>query len=453
MFDPMSMRVFRVDIMDHQSLPNIVSRIEDEIPLQKCSSRIPEIESPSDQFCSAKETMLPLLVKRETLERVGVKPKIDRVSLNITNTCNLRCEYCYADHGAYYSERSLISPTQSAIIVSKVLEYWFEVRSFHFFGGEPFLNLDAIDAIGKAFESITGSGYLPSFVATTNGTLSNNKVIETIKRWGIEIMVSWDGPSEVQDTSRKQAKQSGPSSELVEASIERFDKHGLRYGIECTYNRHHIKTGISIVDLMDFFYNSTGLLDVHIAPVALPVGRQGQGNEQKIFRDREAFSLTTCDSLDNKNLVRLYREATRYSIRNLFSGKGPTLSIVNSIISRLAMGNRSNEYCRAFNSQISIGIDGSVFPCFMFAGDPAFRYGNILTGTFPSKESIEVFRRYFAEFGHVPTGTSEWYEPLFNGCIAADYIATNTLAERYWLPVYQAIIEECIMEVANCLQI
>jgi radical SAM protein with 4Fe4S-binding SPASM domain len=150
-----------------------------------------------------------------------------------------------------------------------------------------------------------------------------------------------------------------------------------------------------------------------------------------------------------EQLVPLYREAARYTVKNRFSGRGPLLSLASDIITQIVEKRRSLIYCPAFFEQLSIATDGSVYPCFMFIGDPAFRFGNILADEFPTKESSQLFSRYAAEFGQSSVGTEEWYAPFFGGCIAGDYITNSDMSIRSWTPIYEAMIEECLLAVAT----
>jgi radical SAM protein with 4Fe4S-binding SPASM domain len=144
----------------------------------------------------------------------------------------------------------------------------------------------------------------------------------------------------------------------------------------------------------------------------------------------------------------LYGEAARRTVDNVFRAKGPTLSTALEIIERIATKNRKSEYCPAFFRQLSVAADGSLYPCFMFIGDPAFNMGNLLDDALPSERSVSVINRYFKEFGTEPRGTHRWYGPLFGGCIANDYLTAGTFAFRDE-SVRVAIIQQCLLGVAR----
>jgi hypothetical protein len=60
-----------------------------------------------------------------------------------------------------------------------------------------------------------------------------------------------------------------------------------------------------------------------------------------------------------------------------------------------------------------------------------------------------VFAKYFSEFGQSLTGTDEWYAPLFGGCVAGEYITNGHMGTRSIAPLYRALIEECLVGVAD----
>src|SRR5262249_54372954 len=150
---------------------------------------------------------------------------------------------------------------------------------------EPLANIDAIEAVCAFLDRKVSEGQLarlPQFVATTNGTYSEPKVIELLKRRNIGLTVSWDGPSEVHDAARPSV--GGASTfNKVRKSLDRFHASGIRVDIECTYNRNHLQHGITVVDLMNYFYNEAGKKVTHISPAFLPQSKD-QPEGQQIFR-------------------------------------------------------------------------------------------------------------------------------------------------------------------------
>jgi len=454
LFDPSTLKLFNVDLPLSLTLADVDRHLAGDAAV--CTSppaAFADEPSPAAQVLpSRRRALLPVLAAAKVVDGSVPSAAINRLTLNISNACNLWCSYCYADHGFYHAPKSLMAPETAAAVVHRILEHYEDVEIVHFFGGEPLLNLRAINAVALAFESVVAEGRLkrlPQFVATTNGTLSSNAVLETLERWRIDLTVSCDGPQVVHDAARPMASGTGSSFQKLSKSLERFDARGIHYGLECTYNAQHRDLEISVRELLDFFSKLTNQREFHIAPVSLPRSEgmpEGEGG-QRIFRG-ESLVLQKRRNLDMVHLIEVFREAAVYTVQNVFSGDGPVLSLANGIIGQIVNRRPSQIYCPAFFDQLSVATDGSVFPCFMFIGDDSFNLGNILTGDYPSARAAEVIGRYFREFGFSPVGTNNWYGPLFSGCVAGEYITSNSLGVRTMAPLYEAMIEECLLGVA-----
>jgi sulfatase maturation enzyme AslB (radical SAM superfamily) len=452
LFVPDTMQIYTLDgIPEATPLNQIAQWLAEQFGTKVAGQGKDEVLA--DPLClEQRQALLPLMVGDTELKRANINPIISRLTLNISNACNLWCSYCYADHGFYHAPKSLMPVDRARAIVSKILDYYGGVETVHFFGGEPLMNLAAIDATGEAFEAAIKEGRierLPQFVATTNGTLSASSVIDTLLRWKMELTISWDGPRNIHDAGRPTVS-NGSSYDHIIKSAERFDDLRIPYEIECTYNIRHINAGVSVIDLMDFFYKATGKRTFHIAPASLPAPAPSSdpNKGQEVFRGKELV-IQRRDYIPVETLVPLYKDAAKLTVKNLFAGSGPLLSFASNIIEQVINRRRSLIYCPAFFNQLSIGIDGSAYPCFMFIGDSNFRLGNILTDAFPTQDGAAIFHRYFREFGLAPTGTQRWYSNLFGGCVAGEFITTNTLGIRSSAPLYEAMIEECLIGVAS----
>lgn len=72
-----------------------------------------------------------------------------------------------------------------------------------FFGGEPFLNFPLIKKVAAyARESAEILGKSVKFNVTTNATLLDQEVIEFLQEYDVNVLVSMDGPREIQDRQR-----------------------------------------------------------------------------------------------------------------------------------------------------------------------------------------------------------------------------------------------------------
>jgi uncharacterized protein len=429
-FVPAEMRLFSLEAPANIPLEAVARMAEEKYP------GIAAALTPVRPYAMAlREAMFPILHEDIPPLKTASKPRLERLTLNISNVCNLACCYCYADQGRYNAAEMLMSAGQVEGVLQRVLDLYGQVSVVHLFGGEPLMNLEAIDAAGVFLRTAVAKGMLPRMprmALTTNGTWSGPEVIDVLKHWNIALTVSWDGTREIHDHCRPML--SGASSyELLADSLKRFRDNAIPIEIECTYNGHHRRNGISIVDLMNFFYEQTGQRVLHIAPAFLP--RPGM------------FEMSgRSDYVELASLAEDYRTAARMSIENLARGEGPVLQFAYRVAEHLATRRPADTYCPAFFTQITVATDGSVFPCFMLAGDAAYRMGNLLDGSFPGPGAARVLRRYFTEFNARPQA---WYDSLSEGCVAGEALVSGTMSEPVFAPIQQAIAEECVLQLAT----
>ncbi len=110
-------------------------------------------------------------------------PRVE-IMVNATQECNLACQYCFVDRGkfGYGDDRErMLSPQ----LVERLMDYPAKAlpsaREFciHFYGGEPLLNLPAIQAAVEA-----AAEFRLSFCVsiTTNGTVYDENVLSVLRK-------------------------------------------------------------------------------------------------------------------------------------------------------------------------------------------------------------------------------------------------------------------------------
>ena len=122
----------------------------------------------------------------------------------LTQSCNLRCVYCYGEGGEYGHKGNMEEKTGFQA-VDWLIEQSGKVKKIHvgFFGGEPFLNFPLMEKIVDYARKRTHEvDKKVDFHATTNGTLLDEKQINFIQDQDISVMISFDGPGEIQDAQR-----------------------------------------------------------------------------------------------------------------------------------------------------------------------------------------------------------------------------------------------------------
>lgn len=209
------------------------------------------------------------------LSHLAQRPRIDmqevlqnlhkaapRLSLAITDNCNLRCVYCHASAGEAHKQI-----TMSEKVIEAVLAAYFKFIngarnvgiSFNG-GGEPTFAFKELKfAISTARRLAAASGIDVSFVMATNGFYGDE-----IRRYIVEnsrgVSFSLDGPDFIQNRHRPTACGSG-SFQRVYESARYFRDHGFPFAFRATVSSFSLPFLKEVVDfiLAEFPGKSIGL--------------------------------------------------------------------------------------------------------------------------------------------------------------------------------------------------
>ncbi|MCD6115638.1 radical SAM protein [bacterium] len=130
---------------------------------------------------------------------------ISKITLVVTEDCNLRCKYCiYSDSYKYHRIHS--EKYMSLTVMKKAVDFYLKYSSkvqektISFYGGEPLLNFKLIAACVKYIkEKHKGAIRL---LMTTNATLLNKDIIKYLVENNFSLLISLDGPERIHDRYR-----------------------------------------------------------------------------------------------------------------------------------------------------------------------------------------------------------------------------------------------------------
>lgn len=388
------------------------------------------------------------------------RPVLDRLSLTISNICNLSCSYCYASFGNYYNVNGLMMTRKTALnALTWASRVYSRIEHINFFGGEPTLNPEIIEIVCEYARYLHTQGilsHLPSFGITTNGYVINDRMLDILTGYGFSVTLSLDGPKEIHDLNRPTKTGKG-SFEAVVYNAKRLLDHGLNVEFECTYTADHLRLGFKITSLMDFFYDKFSCRTLHC-----PIVSATPDSHEYIPPD-------AC--------LKLQGDAIEYSILNLVRGTSKTVSsavrILNSFIRKIPIWN----YCPAGRSEITVNADGNVFACFMLMQCDAYCFGNVngqqiepktkipfntfgqMSGIGTKKELIESF---IAETNKNTNKACQkcWAQLICHGCLGEDFDRHNGNINRSEIPGVSAfcdykrgLVERFLRSIVNAYKI
>lgn len=138
--------------------------------------------------------------------------------LHLTDSCNLRCDYCYLPHHPVFMSFETAKQT-----VDKLLEtahkYGYPKLKLKYAGGEPLLKFDLLQSLhAYARDAASRHQIQLEEVVLTNGTLLTKEKAAIIKSLGLRLMISLDGVGAPHDAHRKFAN-GAPTFDRVEKAI------------------------------------------------------------------------------------------------------------------------------------------------------------------------------------------------------------------------------------------
>jgi uncharacterized protein len=321
--------------------------------------------------------------------------------LNVTNQCNLSCEYCYeygedkivdTENGRQPKFMSEETARQS---VDFMLKESGSNRTAHitFFGGETLLNFPVLKkTIAYARTRAAELNKQVDFSLTTNATLLKPEIIEFLAENQVGVTISIDGPKEVQDRFRVFHNGSG-SYDIVAPKIkELLARHRNRpVGARVTLT----SGSMDVARIYRHLTEEIGFWEVGFAPVTTSPNR------------RHAISGSGYDEMlgQFRDLAYEFLEASVANRHHGFSNVKETLQELHTGVSKAYP-------CGAGLGLLGVATDGDVALCHRFAGSDAHKLGTVRDGIDRGAQQA------FLEQHHIANKTDCrvcWARPLCSG--------------------------------------
>ena len=224
----------------------------------------------------------------------------------VSNDCNFRCKYCYANCGSIIDSKtkSHLSVIEYQTIIDKVKEFGF--KELVFTGGEPLLNKDVFNMASYAREKELYCGLL------TNGSLIKGYNIDSFKIFNY-IKISLDSnKKQINDNLRG----NGSYDRIIE-SIKALKEKEINVDIGTVitkYNKGNLE------ELITFLHEEFGV-KTHTLANHIPIGR-GSINDLSCTFDE----LKECDEIILKTKCKLAQNGLYSIIQDHFFPNGRKVS-------------------------------------------------------------------------------------------------------------------------------
>lgn len=369
---PDSIRYFRVNECDK----NIIEELSDGVSFKQINEKY-DISKSSYQYVL---NLLDEKIGCSDLENTGY---ISRLTINLTNCCNLRCRYCYAHGGSYECKSDFMTLETAKKVIDRFSEKFNNIYMIQFFGGEPLLNPDVLEFLCSYICEQSEKGILnpgigerPRMVLMTNFSIVDDRILDIIEKYGVNVTVSIDGPDEINSLTRPM--KNGESHEkIVRENISRLKEKTCGRQpqlIETTYTKIHQDKHISPVDLIKFFKDELGVERIHLLPAMVSPESDCRISDYSFLVDAATEILAEMKNGNNYGFDKLDDNFTRLKYRP-----------------------KPRRYvCDAGQSQYSVSTDGDIYPCYALAGDPKLKMGNVNDNVFESEHYLKE-RSYYAK--------------------------------------------------------
>ncbi len=309
-------------------------------------------------------TEQPVRIESHTEEQLKEFIPVVNMSLFLTQSCNLRCVYCYGDGGKYGDGGNMEEKTAFQA-VDWLVEQSGKIKKLHigFFGGEPFLNFSLMKAVVEYAEKrVQEVGKQVDFNVTTNGTLLDDHKIAFIKEHQISVMISFDGPKEIQDAQRPYANGEGTYDDTV-PKIKKL----LAVLPETPVNA--VIVGNTDCQLVKVGLQDIGFTQISIVPASESLFN-GEIDQAKLSRDIRV--LLQALEQEAEAWIDLIKSRNCAALKCLMVKSG----LYEGLIALLH--NIKRYYgCDAGRGLVGVSCTGDVYLCHRFVGQDAYKLGSV----------------------------------------------------------------------------
>ena len=311
---------------------------------------------------------------REYPPHPPAKFPLQTLVLNLTNQCNLSCQYCYE-----YGEDRVATPEgkpkfmdfeTAKASVDFLLEQSTGRNRVHitFFGGETLMNFPLLKrVVAYATEAAAARGCSIDFSLTTNATLLTPAIIEFLSQNRIGVTVSMDGPKEVQDKLRVFSNGRG-SYDLVAPKVRALIENHRTRPIAA---RVTLTSGITnVVTIFRHLKDDLGFHEVGFAPVTTSPDRLYAINDRGMDDVLGQFEVLADEYLE-------------FALRGEMHG----FSNVSDTLAELHQGVSKSHPCGAGLGLVGIGPSGDIAPCHRFVDSDRHAIGHVNSGINREKQA------------------------------------------------------------------
>jgi len=301
-------------------------------------------------------------------------PPLQSLSLNLAQRCNLGCSYCYADTGHFGSVPMTMSWEVARAAIDRLVDGARPEAeiAIGFMGGEPFLARGLLHrAVEYAEERALLAGRRVAFSVTTNATLLRDEDVALMAAHRFTVAISIDGPPDVHDALRPDAKGRGTYARVM-AALERFARIGRPRRLEARVTVTP-RSG-PLLRLLEHLH-SLGFDEIGFAPV--------------LVAPDPTTAIADFDGLLAEMIS--CGEATLTAWRE---GRALPFSNLTTALQEVDRGTHRPYPCGAGAAYMSVHADGTLYSCHRLVGEAEHAMGSVLTRVNDLARAAHLSRRH-----------------------------------------------------------
>ncbi len=183
---------------------------------------------------------------QQTHEEARVHSDSFSATIELTEACNFRCQYCYQPHVARH-----LDDAASQRIVLFLSRKMGEMHHVHvnWFGGEPLLRMKMLDLVARQLsERAKQTGCRFTQFLTTNGFLLGKEIAHSLASLGIQnVQITLDGDESSHNKLRTLASGRGTYHKVLEACVN-VVQAGMELMVRININKFNAGRAASLLD-------------------------------------------------------------------------------------------------------------------------------------------------------------------------------------------------------------
>ena len=270
------------------------------------------------------------------------KPAISVMYALLTDECNYACRYCFIEEAMRPHKPLYMSKKTAKRMIDFSRTCATKKPTIIFYGGEPLLNKEIFRYMVEGIRRTDlADGRETTLQVVTNGSLVDRATAKFMRKHGVAVGVSIDGPKEVHDAMRVMKHGRTGSFDKTIRGWNILKGEGCKPGVSCTIGVHNVDR---LPEITEWFCTELGASGVGFNVLAALPGKRNPAHVSPELVTRKLIESFKVVKKHNVPEDRVYRRRVKSFINKHFWLKD----------------------CAACGNEMAVAPDGQVGPCHGF---------------------------------------------------------------------------------------